>query len=202
MIPESNYTNIISKVDPLFSYLAKQQENQKSAKLLEIGCTFILVSFFVFFAIKPTSLTISKLIGDIRAKEVLSKELRGKINDVIISQDLFSQVQEKYLIVESSLPDKPGFYHANSQILGLTQKNKIILDGISYSVTDLNNFSTSISTSSSFLSASSLISQILQNRRLIKINQFSLEVDKDASGNLIQMNLPLKIYYWSQNVEN
>ncbi|HEX7542661.1 MAG TPA: hypothetical protein VF385_01090, partial [Patescibacteria group bacterium] len=143
--PTSNNINIFSKISPLLSYLSKQRENKKFVRSIEISGTFILISFFTFFAIKPTLLTISKLVGDIKAKELLVKQLKSKINDVIISQDLFSQVQEKYALVESSLPTSPRFYQAASQIVGLTEKNQIYLDKINYSITDSNYYSTSIS---------------------------------------------------------
>jgi len=203
MTPQApNNLNIYSKVNPLLSYLSKQSENKKFIRSIEISGTFILISFFTFFAIKPTLLTISKLVGDIKAKEILVKELKTKINDVIISQDLFSQVQEKYALVESSLPINPRFYQAASQIVGLTEKNQIYMDKINYSISDSNYYSTSISTSSSFLSASSLLSEFLQNRRLFQINQISFSLEKDVSNKTIDINLPLKIYYWPKNVQN
>lgn len=200
--PVSNNLNIYSKINPLLSYLSKQRENNKFIKYVEISATFLLISFFTFFAIKPTLLTISKLVGDIKAKEILVKELKAKINNVIISQDLFSQVQEKYALVEASLPSSPRFYQATSQIVGLTEKNQVYLDKINYSISDSNFYSTSISTSSSFLSATSLLSGLLQNKRLFQIDQISFSLEKDTGSKTININLPLKIYYWPKNVQN
>ncbi len=203
MTPQApNNINTYSKVNPLLSYLSKQRENSKFIKSVEISATFVLISFFTFFAIKPTLLTISKLVGDIKAKEILVKELKAKINNVIVSQDLFSQVQEKYALVESSLPSSPRFYQAASQIVGLTEKNQIFLNKINYSITDSNYYSTSVSTSSSFLSATSLLSELLQNRRLFQIDQVSFSLNEDYQGKSININLPLKIYYWPNNVQN
>jgi len=203
MIPSTNSSlNIFSKINPLLSYLEKQRENKKFVRSIEISATFILISFFTFFAIKPTLLTISKLIGDIKAKEILVKELKTKINDIIISQDLFSQVQEKYALVESSLPTSPRFYQSTAQIVGLTEKNQIYLNKVNYSLADSNYYSTSISTSSSYLSATSLLSELLQNRRLFQIDQISFSLEKDTGSKMITIILPLKIYYWPNNVQN
>ena len=198
----TNNINIFSKISPLLSYLSKQRENKKFVRSIEISGTFILISFFTFFAIRPTLLTISKLVGDIKAKEILVKQFKSKINDVIISQDLFSEVQEKYALVESSLPTSPRFHQAASQIVGLTEKNQIYLNKINYSITDSNYYSTSISTSSSYLSATSLLSELLQNRRLFQIDQISFSLEKDTANKMINISLPLKIYYWPNNVQN
>lgn len=202
MINNPDITKVTSRGKALFDYLQKQRENKKITKFLEIGFTFLLVSFFTLFAIKPTVLTISTLLGDIKSKELLNKQLKTKINDIIMAQDLFSQVQERYLLVESSLPNNPHFYQATSQILTSSQNNQIYLDKISYLVQDQNYFSTTISTTSSFLSVVSLLSDIQQNRRLIDINNLTLSLGKNPQNQKININLPLKIYYWPNNVKN
>lgn len=202
MINNPDITKVTSRGKALFDYLQKQRENKKITKFLEIGFTFLLISFFTLFAIKPTVLTISTLLGDIKSKELLNKQLKTKINDIIMAQDLFSQVQERYLLVESSLPNNPHFYQATSQILTSSQNNQIYLDKISYLVQDQNYFSTTISTTSSFLSVVSLLSDIQQNRRLIDINNLTLSLGKNPQNQKININLPLKIYYWPNNVKN
>lgn len=196
-----NTTTISSQITPLFAYLQKQRENKKITRLFEIGATLFFISFFVLFAIKPTLLTISSLVGEIKSKELLSKELRGKIDDIIAAQDLFSQVQERYYLVESSLPQSPHFYLANSELFNLSQKHQIPLSKMDYVVSDSDYFSTSISTSSSYLSAVSLISDILDSRRLIDIDTFSFSLNSDNLNQAIKINLPLKIYYWKKDAK-
>ena len=75
------------------------------------------------------------------------------------------------------------------------EKNQILLDKINYSISDSNYYSTSISTSSSFLSASSLLSGFLQNRRLFQIDQisFSLENVFPALTCIIGNVIPCKL---------
>ncbi|HBP51531.1 MAG: hypothetical protein US68_C0010G0059 [Candidatus Shapirobacteria bacterium GW2011_GWE1_38_10] len=201
MIFNLNTSKISSQINPLFVYLQKQKENQKVTKLVEIGATFFLISFFIFFAIKPTFLTISSLLGDIKSKEILSKELKTKINDVIIAQDLFSQVQERYYLVESSLPTNPRFSQATSQILSSSQNHQIFFNKIDFLMEDSNSFSTNISTTSSYLPAISLVSELLQSRRLMAIDNFTFSLSKNIQDQRININLPLKIYYWQNDAE-
>jgi hypothetical protein len=196
-----NINKISSQINPLFVYLQKQKENQKLVKLLEIGGTFVLISFFAFFAIKPTVLTISLLLGDIKSKELLNQELKTKINDVIAAQDLYSQVQEKYSLIESSLPVNPHFFQATTQVLASSQKQQLFLNKVDYLVSEPNYFSTSISTSSSFLSAITIVSDLLQNRRLIDLDNISFSLDKNILNQKIYLNLPIKIYYWPKDAK-
>lgn len=196
-----NITTLSSKMSPLFAYLQKKRENQKLVRLVEIGSTFFLISFFILFAIKPTFLTISALIGDIKAKEILSKELKSKINDIIVAQDLFSQVQERYSLVESSLPLNLRLYQANAQILGSTTKYQLTPDKINYSFAkDQNYYSVNINTNSNFASALSMVSDLLKNRRLIDIDKLTFAINEDEEGK-INLTMPLRIYYWKDNVK-
>ncbi|MBP6989526.1 hypothetical protein KBB48_02000 [Candidatus Shapirobacteria bacterium] len=198
--PGLNTTKTFSKISPILEYVAKQKENQKFIKSLELGGTLFLISFFIFFAIKPTVLTISALIGEIRSKELLSTELKSKINDVIVAQDLFSQVQEKYSLIESSLPSSPKFSQLVVQLNGASSEQQINLDTLSFSV-DNRLFTTSISTASSFPAALGLVAQLSNNRRLMEISGVNLSIGKNSENKQINFNLPISIYYWPTNAK-
>lgn len=191
---------ITSQTAPLFAYLEKKREDQKIVKSVEIGATFFLISFFVLFAIKPTFLTISTLLGDIKSKELLSTQLKTKINDVIAAQDLFSQVQERYSLVESSLPINPRFYHANSQIVSAINAHQIALAKVDYAIKDQNYFTTSLNTTSSYQSAVTLVSDLMKNRRLISLDGMIFSINEDVP-NQINVILPLKVYFWKENAK-
>lgn len=195
-----NTPKTISKISPILEYVAKQKENQKFLKSLELGGTLFLVSFFIFFAIKPTLLTISALIGDIRSKELLSTELKSKINDVIVAQDLFSQVQEKYSLIESSLPSSPKFSQFVRQINGASSEQQINLETLSFSV-DNRMFTTNISTASSFSTALGLVAQLSNNRRLMELNSLSFTIGKNAENRQINFNIPISVHYWPTNAK-
>lgn len=195
-----NTPKTISKISPILEYVAKQKENQKFLKSLELGGTLFLVSFFIFFAIKPTLLTISALIGDIRSKELLSTELKSKINDVIVAQDLFSQVQEKYSLIESSLPSSPKFSQFVCQINGASSEQQINLETLSFSV-DNRMFTTNISTASSFSTALGLVAQLSNNRRLMELNSLSFTIGKNAENRQINFNIPISVHYWPTNAK-
>jgi len=195
MPPSLNITKIYSKISPVFAYLDKQKENQKFIKMVEVGATFVLISFFTFFAIKPTVLTISALLGDINSKQLLTKDLKGKINNVIVAQDLFSQIQEKYYLIESSLPNSPRFSQALNQIDGAASVQQLEIEKLNFAI-DNRFFTTSVSTNSSYLSAISLVSELSKNRRLMEFGDINISVDKDVKDQKVNFIIPLNIYYW------
>lgn len=192
----------ISKLSPLFEYLKKQREIEKNRRIFEVSITFVLISFFLFFAIRPTLLTISALVGDIKAKEILSTKLKDKINQVITAQDNFSSVQERYFLVEEALPANQNFVAAMTQIDDVAQKNNFNLDKISFTQSDKNYFSTQISTSSSFSSSLGLLGDIFQRRRLVDVTRVSFTQNKESEvKGEINFTIPIDIYFWNNKNE-
>lgn len=195
--------SIHSTLSPLFAYLKKRREDQKFNRTLEVSFTLLLITFFIFFAIKPTFLTISTLVGDIRAKEALVVQLKAKIDDIVLAQDLFAQAQERYHLVDSSLPIRPNLFNANGQIVAIAFQNQIPLNKIEYRFPDdeNNSYQVNLNTSANFNALFSMMDRLSKNRRLIDLDglTFSLNPNKEASSSALNLNLPLKIYYWPEN---
>lgn len=206
--------NQFSRVKPLYEYLKKQRENYRFIRSVEISATFVLVSFFLVFAVRPTVLTISSLWGDIQAKQVLKTQLKTRIDNVVKAQDVFSQVQERYQIINDSLPDRPQYSQAAQQIQQTGNNSGLNVDSFDYIVqTDdknpiapyVKNYQISLNLNGSFSSAVQMISNLLQNRRLINISSISIGISGSGdiaaptgipSGN-INTIFDSSYYYWS-----
>lgn len=187
----------ISSLNPLFAYLKKQQENEKTRGIIEITITLFIISFFLFFAIKPTSETISKLVGDIKSKRILTTKMKSKIDQVIVAQDSFGQIQEKYYLVEEALPSIPNYVDAYNQINFALSQNNIVMDKFSFNQPDSNYFTLKISTSSSFSSGLSLIENLFKLRRIFNLPTLTFSQDEqiDSAGQ-INLSIPLEILYF------
>jgi hypothetical protein len=176
-----NLNTQISSIRPLFSYLKKQQENRQFIKSVEITATFILITFFLVFAVRPTVLTIAALKGDIESKKILKEELKTKINQVIMAQDAFSQVQERYAIVNSGLPDLPNYYDAASIIQQVGQNNAITVADLPFVLDQevvkddprISTFGVTVGVNGPFLNAVKIASDILRDRRTSYINSIN-----------------------------
>jgi len=171
-----NLQSNISKLTPLFDFLKKQREIEKNRKVFELSITFAIISIFLFFAIRPTFLTISTLVGDIKSKELLTSKMKIKIDQIITAQDNFSQVQEKYSV-----------------------KNNVNYDKLTFTQSDKDYYSTKISTRTSFSSGVNLLSSLFNLRRIINIPQIVLSKDKDTMiQSQINFSVPIDIYYWKK----
>lgn len=205
-----------SKARPLFEYLKKQRENEKFMHYLEIAATFVLVTFFLVFAIRPTILTISSLVGDIKSKQLLKAELKTKINDVIRAEDLFSQVQDRYLVINTSLPDKAYYTQTADQIRQSALASGLLVDNFGFSLQsnkdksidpNVSYYSVGLNIQGQFNSAIKMVTDLLNNRRLININSISVNNGRSdnanattsATQNQVGTNFGMSFYYWPAN---
>ena len=195
----SNLQSNISKLTPLFDFLKKQREIEKNRKIFELSITFAIISVFLFFAIRPTFLTISTLLGDIKSKELLTVKMRTKIDQIITAQDNFSQVQEKYYLVQEALPETQNFVSAFNQIDSNSVKSDINFDKLTFSQSEKDYFSTKISTRASYSSSIALLTSLFNIRRIINIPQVVFSKDKDSQlQNQINFSIPIDIFYWKK----
>jgi hypothetical protein len=137
MIEQTNWF----KVQSLYRYVRQQSENKKTFKYFEIGATFLLITIFLVTAIAPTASAISKLLGEIKSKEITTKSMKQKIINIVAAQDSYAQAQEQYQLIESSYPSKPEFYQAASTFSSISRLSNTSMKQIKYDLSDKNETS-------------------------------------------------------------
>lgn len=201
----------LSQIKPLYQYLRKQAENKKALKYLEVAATFSLIAIFLFFAIKPTALAISSLLGEIKSKQSATQKMTAKINNIMKAQESFSQAQEKYFILESGFPSNPNFYQVVANFYTLAQKYSLKINQLKFDLSSDNSetdndsqveyFKVKFSSIGEYQSSIYFINELLNNRRLIDITSVKMSQPKNNSGedvydpNTVNINLEANIPY-------
>jgi len=199
------------QLQPLYQHLRQQAENKKSFKYLEIGATFFLIAIFLFTAIAPTATAISKLIGEIKSKEILEKKLKAKINSIILAQDNYSLMQEnsKYQVLESSFPSRPRYYQSALVFSSSSKESNTSLNQLTFdptkkepsSPTDQKQlYGVNVSTQGEYRSSLDMINKITNNRRLtdiesIQLSQLDQKEKSSSSSAFINLNLSTSLFY-------
>lgn len=195
-----------SSTSALMKFVQKRQEIAQSSKYFEVGATFLLISIFATFAIRPAIVTITGLIGEIKAKTELVSKNKDNINKVIIAQDSYSLIQSKYQILDQALPNNPAFTNLAIQIQGVSQKNSLVLKNLNFSLfkeetsgEGLKSYKLPISYSISYNQINPVLTDLQNLRRTLKFDSISLfsETDKQTKRNNIFLNLSPTVYYWS-----
>jgi len=205
---------ISSRTKPLLDFVRKQAENRRFSQTLEIVFSIFFVIFFLVFAIRPTAFTISALIGEIKSKEILSKQMQKKINQVIEAQNSYAEFQAIYPTVNSSLPDDYRFSQAANQIRSAFQPSGDI-NTLDFSLpepktTPENQYRVDIKRQSDFNSAVTFITRILAGRRLMAISSISFSaIDQKSQASttvqpsgVVNTDFSIDVLYWNETPKN
>ena len=196
---------------PMYSYIRKQAENEKFLKYLEIGGTFTLIAIFLFFAIMPTITTISSLIGDIKSKEAFIKKVDLKVSKIIKAQESYSQVQEKYYLIEDSFPTMAQYYSGTSNLATIFKESLLDINQISLNLNEdkdkssqfFKSYKINIGGEGQYSSVLEMVKKMLNNRRLADTVNFRLsQLESDKSQNTsknIKINLTSDLYFLPNN---
>ena len=196
------------QLQPLYRYIRQQAENQKFLKYLEIGSTFSLIAIFLFSAIAPTASAISSLVGEIKSKELTTKNMKQKINNILLAQQDYSAVQEKYQKLESSYPTSQEFYNSASAFSSISKETSSYIKQLKFNLSDETNpnkvgplsFGVNLSTEGSYSSILDAIKKISNGRRLIDINsiqitQSAVDGNKVLNPTNISLSLSTNLFY-------
>lgn len=194
------------QIKPLLEFLRKQRENERLMQAVENIATIFLIIFFLLVAVRPTVMTISALLGEIKSKEILKAKMRQKINDVVQAQDSFSQVQERYYIVDSALPDRPSYGRIVGQFQSLATSSGFSLRSVDIRLkgadTQPESYGTQLNSNIPFASVFVFLENLGRIRRLITIDNINLSQSSSDSQSdqpaMINFGLTSKVYFWRQ----
>lgn len=200
--------SVTTSQSSLVSYILEKRKERQFQQTAELTFTFVFICFFVFFAIRPTVLTITGLIGEIKAKKEVSLDLKKQINTIIEAQNVYSQIQSKYYLIDSSLPQRHSFYQASNQILGISNQSGLVLEDLSFNFTEdkddkTPHYTYALNAPVDFTSLTTLLDGIYQNRRLMKIQSLIIDpviaedqtLPTSGSSNQVSFKVSAKVYY-------
>lgn len=109
----------------------KQFYDKPVAKVsLELFFTAIAVVFFAVFAIRPTLLTMSKLIKEMEDKQVLNQKLAEKVASLSTLQSTYITNQERLGVLDEAIPPTPQFETALAIIEKVASENNLTISSI------------------------------------------------------------------------
>lgn len=92
--------------------------------------SFLAVSLFGWYAIRPTMQTIFTLKREISDRTEVDKKMEDKISALIEAQANYENIQGVIPVLSQALPMDPEALRAVAQIRGLASENGLTLDGL------------------------------------------------------------------------
>lgn len=197
------------------SYLAKLKLFYKKP-LVEASSnlifTLLVVCFFVFFAIRPTLVTVVSLQKELAESKEVDQQLDRKITSLKKAQTIYGQVINDLLLVEAALPEKTEFQSLALRINYLAFQNNLLLNSAGFAGFDLvgtgdnlspgqskDSYAFNLSVSGSFENIKIFLTELENIDRLIKINKVSFSIEKSTAGSTeMKVDIEGEAYWYSR----
>lgn len=159
----------------------------------EIIFSILAITFFLFFAIKPTLIIVTGLIKTIDDQKTVSKKLEEKINSLSSAQRAFAEIQPELYLLEESLPPNASVSIFTKQLEALARKSQVKIGSLQMGQAIIKGekdggktkeLTFNMSVNGSFANLQSLLQSLSSLRRLIAVDSFFFKPSKTEADTL------------------
>ena len=196
--------------------VALYKRNQDLRMFLEVLLSLGTVSFFTFFALKPTLVTVAGLYKEIKSKQETVAKMDTKIKNIATAQNTFNVESTRILITQNSVPDLASPETFVRQIEGLAAGSSLNLLGISIGQLTLAGeakkvptsegdiaplpegapaLTFSISVNGAYAGLSSFLSELENLRRPVKIDNVGFTASQTEAGKKLVLLISGRVPY-------
>ena len=207
--------------------------HQKKARVYTgIVASILAAAFFLFFAIKPTLVTISGLIKEIQDKKMVAEKLESKIRALGPAQKQYTLIKADLYLVDQALPFHPQVSLLVKQLEALGRQTGVILETIQFSQVTLKGSTPSKSkttptpekpsaktasseeksgvvfdlvASGNYQNLKSFLYSLSSLRRVILIEAFAFKADsenKEATNEVLNLTVKAGAYFLRNDEKN
>lgn len=176
--------------------------------------SFLAISLFAWYAIRPTAQTIIFLRREIADKTVLNEQMENKITALIEAQATYETIKDRLPVIEQALPNNP-----DGVILARQLRNLAVVSGASISAIQIpslpllgqeatpgaklaqqkpmDQFPVSLVISGSYISLKQFMDGLLTLRRITGIDAITIKpaLRQGLAGDALQLSIRLQSYY-------
>lgn len=205
------------------SYLAKVADfyQRKEVKAYtNLILSLITASFFAFFAIRPTLVTIASLVKEINDQKEISQRLDSKLDDLVKAQKEFATIRSKLGMINSALPKKPQPSLFLGQIELLAYENRLNLTTVQSSSIYLKgtptapvkekktqektlypSFNSRVSASGTYPDLKNFLLSLNNLRISLNIEGISFQKGKEKSSEILNLSFETNTFYLPETDE-
>lgn len=198
-----NDKNIVkNKYFPNIPYL----NSEKNQKFFSIILTLCAISFFGFFAIKPTVSTILKLQKELSDNEFVLNQLEVKVKNLTELKKQYLNLQSDLPIINNAITIQPDVHLLFAQIQSIAQESNITIRKLQNLEVEIlknnksknNNYSSysfTITGSGSFEDIPKFVQTLTNMERVIGIDTFSINNITDQNNESLGFDIQGFAYF-------
>lgn len=184
-----------------FSDMVKEK---KMASYLTLTLTFVTLSFFGLFAIRPTLITAISLTKSVSELANLEGQYENKIGDIIRAQGEYEKIRDSVPLIDAALPTTPSFDALSQGLERLAQKNAIAIiqiqiDTVPLSKTPftgiLKQYNFTVSGHGTYLTINNYLQDLLKWKRIVTVSGLNIARDEATSSGSLKVSIKGTTYY-------
>ena len=181
-----------------FTDLSKFHQHKKYRAYTGVILSLLTVTFFIFFAIRPTFKTIAQLMRQVKDQKNISAELEKKINNLSEAQKNYLVIESELNLVEDALPQKAEIILLAKQIEALARQSGIVIVNLRFNDINLvesqkreeekQDIKFSFNALGNYPDLKNFLRDLMSLRRIVLVEAFSFQTGK-SEGNILSLNL-------------
>jgi Tfp pilus assembly protein PilO len=175
--------------------------------------SLLTVSFFLFFAIKPTLTTIAGLIKAIKDQRVVVDRLQTKINALSLAQSEYNLIQNDIFLVDEALPTDSQVSTLTKQLEVLARREGVTVETIKFGQVylkgegpkteekpknDTSSVNFSFAASGEYQNLKSFLRSLSSLRRIILVDSFAFKTGK-TEGERLTLSLNAQAFFLKED---
>lgn len=178
-------------------------QRKKPRTYTGIVLSILTVVFFLFFAIKPTLVTITGLVKEIKDQKEVTEKLQDKINSLNQAQMEYNLIEANLYLVDQALPKDPRVSVLIKEIEALARQSSVTLDSFRVDKAQLKGEAPSgtsapvgfyLSVSGEYQNLKNFLNSLSSLRRVALVKSFTFKSTKTESQ-LLGLTLNAEAYY-------
>jgi Tfp pilus assembly protein PilO len=171
---------------------------KKGRAYTEIVLSLLTVTFFLFFAIKPTLVTITGLTKEIEDQKLVNQKLAEKIDSLNQAQKIYSTLEPDLYLVGQALPKDANLSTFVKELEAMMRLSGVAVKAIQFNQVGLKNgpptpgekespsgVNFSLAATGNYASLKNFLHSLFSLRRLVSVENFSFGYDKKETETLI-----------------
>lgn len=182
-----------------YSHMRKSFRSKHNHAYAMLILSLFTMSFFGFFALRPTLVTIATLNRQIDDSRELDRRLSEKLNSLVQAQAEYEVVVPFLSKINNAIPENPEYPSLLTDIESITDNSradtvsKFQLGSVKLNAQDSGKIGLSVDSEGGYLSLESFIEQILSNARLLTINSLGF---KSSAQNVLGLKMDFEAPYF------
>lgn len=203
----SQFKRYYQRISPL---LKKPKMQASTAAVF----SFLAVSLFLWYAVRPTAQTIIFLQREIADKTVLNQQMEAKITALIEAQATYENIKDRLTVLDDALPHNPDAVILARQLKNIARASEASISAIQIpsvpilasestpgaklvSQKPLQEFPVTVVVSGNYPEIKAFLNGILSLRRITSVDMLTIKQGKslEVGQSVLQLSVRLKSYY-------